>query len=92
MKEKDDIESMLVDFSKNPNQREATRLNGEKVVIDVDKIIEENGELSEYFIEFLKDNEGRVFTAQTDEDIKNMYSLKESEFWLFAGNHLIEVE
>lgn len=78
------------------NQYNYNDITGAKVKIDVDKILDRPGKLSEKYTKFLNDNKDKVFTVmkEVDTPYSTFYSLVEDNSvpkWMFQLEDLIVV-
>ena len=83
-----DIVKTINKFIENPESLKATKLHGEKVRLNVNKIIKDKARNNPKFINFVKDNKDTIFTAETDLKMNTMYCLKENKL-CFSEDDLI---
>lgn len=68
-----------------------TKLNGKKVTINTEQIIKTRKNISTAYLNYIKENKDKEFTAITDDKTPSCYTFVEDNRFLFYEDDLIEV-
>ena len=67
--------------------------DGEKVKIDVDKILSRKVELNSKYLNFITENKNNIMTVKNVNNVvHDIVTLEENELWMFHISELIKVE
>lgn len=87
-----DYQSKFKQAKDNASQFNIAKLDGKKVKMNTEKILKDKTRSNTKFVNFVKNNKNKVFTARAYKKNRGLYVLEEEGLWLFSDNDLIELK